>query len=80
MAPGWPLRNPDLVGVDGEEGMEERAGPDGPARRLFPGGLANYARPELLGSTSVECVWSVMRTGVKVVASTGDSPVPGLRA
>ncbi|MGC0379564.1 hypothetical protein RKD28_007080 [Streptomyces sp. SAI-229] len=79
-APGLPPRNPDPAGPDGEEGVEDRAGPDGPARRCLPGERGNHSGPASQGSISTESVWTVMRTGVKVVASTGDSPVPGLRA
>lgn len=59
-----------------------RSGPGLTARLVstFPAGLENYVSPELSGSINAESVWNVMRTGAKVVASTGGSPVPGLRA
>ncbi|GHJ33788.1 hypothetical protein TPA0910_82210 [Streptomyces hygroscopicus subsp. sporocinereus] len=40
----------------------------------------NDAGPQPRGSIRAESVWTVMRTGAKVVASSGDSPVPGWRA
>lgn len=68
-----------LIWTAKRDGGVSRAGRPG-SSTVPPGGLTNYASPELLGSISAESVWSVMRTGVKVVASTGDSPVPELRA
>lgn len=76
-----PLGNPDAVDLDGRWG---RRGGVGRAWRPGPSAVSagpeNHVSPELRGSINAESVWSAMRTGAKVVASTGGSPVPGFRA
>lgn len=87
-APVRPVRPPDpLQNCDGCDRAFRAPAPgrcrDCPPVRAAGQPLSAGLGPEAsagVESSSAESAWSVMRTGVKVVASTGDCPLPGLRA